>query len=242
MKAIILAAGMGVRLRPFTQEIPKCLIEINGKTILERIIENCVPFDITRFVVVVGHKKETIFTAASKLEGGHPVEFSFVENMDYQTTNTGVSLVLALDSIKEDVVIINGDDVFEKQIMRKLLESNTSSIVIDNRKVLVQESFKVKTSDRLIELMGKDIPIDQATGEFIGISLIKLKDLDVFKTILNKKIRQNKKTYYDFIFQEFAESGSLSFTFTDGLNWTEIDTEEDLLYAQKILEGESFVK
>lgn len=233
MKVIILAAGMGIRLMPLTKKIPKCLIEINGKTILEKIIESCLSLGINDFIIVLGHGKEYVAKHLSKLS----LDFNYktIENNEYMSTNTGVSLCIALKYVNnEEVIIMNGDIIFDKRILDMLVTKNRTTIVIDNVKKLTDESFKVSIIDNSVALMGKDILIKDANGEFIGLSLIKSEDIDYIKKFLREMMEHNKKQYYDFIFQKFSCIKQIDFVFTNELRWTEIDNFEDLKCAIEV--------
>jgi choline kinase len=234
LKTVLLAAGMGLRIMPLTKDIPKCLIEVNGKTILERTVINCLLAGINDHVVVVGYKNEAVSLETSALASKYPVTFTLVENRDYQVTNTGVSLSFGLQHIQEDVIIINGDNIFDHELLKHLAKRMNTSLIIDNRKTLVAESFKVRLVNNTIDAMGKEIPLNVATGEFIGISLLRNKDLFTFKGILQELIKGNPKVYYDMAFQRLSCVSPLDFVFTEGLKWTEVDTRQDLEDAKKI--------
>jgi len=235
MEAIILAAGMGKRLLPLTLTCPKCLVEIFDETIFERIINNCLPYGINHFSVVIGHGKEAMYHIKKELEIKYSVTITYLENVNYNITNTGVSLSIALEHVKDDVIIINGDNVFDKRIIGEISLQNASSIVIDNMKSLNEESFKVRYMTNKIELMGKNIPVTRSNGEFIGISKINKHDIGAFKRILERMIKIDKNVYYDFTFQKLSFIQPLTFVLTNGLRWTEIDTMDDLANAKNII-------
>ena len=234
MKVVILAAGMGLRLGRQTEKIPKCLISVNGKTILDRMVQNCLSIGVNDFVCVVGHGKHSMLKKIAELGSNYSIKITAKENTEYRVTNTGVSLAIALRDIDEDALIINGDNIFDRGILQGLLKSTMTAIVVDRHKVLTDESFKLRINGNFIGRMGKNVPIDQATGEFIGISLIRRDDLGLFKRILSDLIR-NRNVYYDFAFQELSTIGRVSFVFTDGHQWTEVDNYDDLVLASKVV-------
>lgn len=235
MKAIILAAGFGKRLMPLTEDRPKCLVKIEGKTILERMVCNCLPLGIVDYTIVVGHGKEEVLETLDQLQRKYRIKMPYIDNFEYANSNTGMSLKLALEHAKEDVLIINGDNVTDRRIIRNLLVKNSTAVVIDNVKVLNAESFKVRFSNHRIELMGKDIHIAESNGEFIGISMIKFEDLNTFRHNLDQLVECNKNVYYDLAFQQFSQDMPISFVMTDGLLWTEVDTIDDLNIARHIV-------
>lgn len=240
MKVIILVAGNGKRLMPLTEITPKCLIEINGETIIEKIIKKCSNIGISDFVIVVGYKKELVTQKLSDLFSGLACrcDYRIVENIDYDTTNSGISLYLALKDNKtnDDIAIINGDLLFDKRILDMLINKDTTSTIIENKKKLTEESFKVILENNKIKSIGKDIPIELSDGEFIGFSLIKLNDIYTFKDILEKMVIRNKRQYYSCVFKKFSEIIPINFIFTNGLKCTDIDVIEDLNYAKEIIE------
>lgn len=235
MIAIILAAGKGKRLMPLTRGVPKALLKINGKTILENIIEKCVNNYIKEFVITVGHKKEMIASECNMLRSKYDLNIHLVENEKYFETNTGYSLHLALKQIDGDILIINGDNVFDEKILTNLLKSNNSAIVIDNVKELDNESFKVDLEGGVIKSMGKEISIENSEGEFIGISKVNKKSNSLFKKILINLVVNNPQQYYDIAFRDLNKTVPLDFIYTNSLNWTEIDTFNDLEYAKKLV-------
>jgi choline kinase len=235
MKVIILAAGIGQRISPLTDKVPKCLLTLGETTILRRIVDNCMHFGIEEFTAVIGHGDGAMIEAIDQLQCLFSIRFSYIRNPRYRTTNTAISLQIGLDNTKDDVMIINGDNVFDKEILRGLLNQSFTAVAIDNCKTLCDESFKVNIKGNRIELMGKDIPLVEANGEFIGISIIRKRDLELFKSILGKITRLNENSYYDYAFQELSLIQPISVVFTNGLKWTEVDTKHDLIIAQKLI-------
>lgn len=252
IKTIILAAGKGRRLGNVTESIPKCLIELNGKTVLENMIKNCVDTGITDFVIVVGHKNELIKQKLSDIAKNYKINYDeinydeinydIVHNCDYASTNSGVSLDIAFGHIanndnNDDIIIMNADVIFDKKILQDLVKRNTTTMVIDDKKILTEESFKVKIEDSKIVSMGKDIPIENSTGEFIGLSIIKSKDIRPIKDILKRLIVKDKNQYYSCIYKIFSNIENIDYIFVNGSKWTDIDVPEDLKYAEEIIGG-----
>ena len=88
MIGVILAAGMGTRLRPLTDNIPKALLEINDMTLLERMIKNCIDAGMKKFIVLVGYKKETVEEICPKIAEKYDIDITILENEKYDVTNT----------------------------------------------------------------------------------------------------------------------------------------------------------
>lgn len=237
MIGIILAAGRGQRLSrdvDLNKIGPKCLLTINDYTLLERMVSDLVSFNVSTINVVVGYKADLIQEVCATLEKKYGASFNLVHNHNYLSTNTAYSLHIGLDDVHDDLIIFNGDVLYDYTILTDLLEIDQTAISVDNKKILTGESFKLRIANGQIEEMGKTIPIDSATGEFIGISKIVKNDLKEAKQLLKLLVSDNINNYYDFLYQSLSQSGNLAYSFTNGLNWTEIDDIHDLIYAKNI--------
>jgi len=234
---IILAAGRGRRLSgdiDLEKIGPKCLLTIDGYTLLERMVSDLVSFNVDAVTIVVGYKADMVREACATLGRKYGTDFNLVHNNDYLSTNTAYSLHIGLDDVHDDAVIFNGDVLYDYTILNNLLELNQTAISVDNKKALTEESFKLRIVNDRIEEMGKTVPIERATGEFIGISKIAGGDLREAKRLLEILVSDNLNNYYDFIYQSLSKSGNLAYSFTNGLKWTEIDDLHDLKYARTI--------
>ena len=148
MIGVILSAGMGARLMPLTKDIPKPLLVINEKTLLERMMENCINANINDFILIVGHNKQKAYEIAPELEEKLGISIKIIDNDKYDVTNTSVSTYLASSFIEkeslDDFILINGDNVVNPEIITKIASTDNTSLVVDNFKNLNEESFKVK--------------------------------------------------------------------------------------------------
>lgn len=237
MIGVILAAGCGRRLgRDIDLEKigPKCLLPIDSRTLLERMVQDLVSFGVDTITIVVGYRAEMVREACAVLGRKYGARFNLVRNDAYLSTNTACSLQIGLSGIHDDVIIFNGDVLYDRAILDDLLGMNRTAIAVDNTKPLTEESFKVRIANGRIEEMGKTVPVERATGEFIGISMIARSDLREAKRLLNALVSGDPNNYYDFIYQSLSESGNLAYSFTNGLKWTEIDDIRDLRYAESI--------
>ncbi len=233
MIAVILAAGMGERLMPLTKDIPKTLLEINNRTIIENMVIKCLDNGIKEYLVVVGHFKEKVAKECQRLALKYDVTFNIVENNEYFKTNTGVSTLLAVKQLKNrDFIIINGDNVFDEKIIENLLESDSTAMIIDNHKKLNQESFKIMIEDSVIKDMGKEISIESSSGEFIGISKVASGDVELFTEILSRLTSEDPQQYYDIAYVELSRKSKVDYVYTNGLKWTEIDDINDFNHAK----------
>lgn len=248
---MILSAGMGTRLMPLTKEIPKPLLEINGMTLLERMIKNCMNVGINEFIIIVGYNKEKVIELAPELEEKHSISIKIVENERFDVTNTSVSTYLASKNLEgekaDDFILINGDNVVDPQIIADIAKRENTSLIVDNYKQLNEESFKLiienetfnedKTiANGTIKEIGKGININSSTGEFIGVSKVAKNDIPKFNKILKELIGDDEQNYYDFAYKTLSKISPIDFVLTNGLKWTEIDDHTDWEQAQKLID------
>ena len=250
MIGVILSAGMGARLMPLTKDIPKPLLVINEKTLLERMMENCINANINDFILIVGHNKQKAYEIAPELEEKLGISIKIIDNDKYDVTNTSVSTYLASSFIEkeslDDFILINGDNVVNPEIITKIASTDNTSLVVDNFKNLNEESFKVKIenveygenksiANGAISEIGKDIDIESSFGEFIGVSKVIKKDVARFNELLIEFINEDKQNYYDFVYKPLSNEITIDYVLTNGLKWTEIDDHADWEMANQLV-------
>ena len=239
MKVIILAAGSGNRLKPYTNDKPKCMVELLGKPILKYQVETLNALGLDDILVVGGYHIE-------KIKG---FKFKIIKNEQYDCTNMVSSLFCAEDFINrnEDLIISYSDIIFEKEVLKNLLKSNAPiAISVDkNWSNLWQtrmenplddaETLKIKDEIYVRELGKKPKNIQEIEGQYMG--LIKIRS-DFISEFCNTWHSLDKKDTYDG--QDFKNMYMTSFlqvfinrgikveaAFTNG-GWLEIDTKDDL--------------
>ncbi len=237
MKAILLAAGVGSRIRPLTDDKPKSLLDINGKSILERMLDNVRAVGIKEVVVITGYREDQLKEFISSKFSDLSVQYK--TNDIYEQTNTGYSLLLTRDLIGDDDFIkFDADVVFEEEILRKLISSpHETALCIDRNINLEAEEVKARTdSEGKVLEVGKKLDPHTASGESIGIEKISKSAAKILYAEL-ERLMQNKENwqeYYDDSYTTLVNQG-VPFAAVDitGLKWVEIDTHEDY---QKALE------
>lgn len=117
--ALLLAAGMGNRLQPLTNDMPKCLTRINGMPILEQLVDCLHQYDFKRLIVVVGYFEQSIRDFLDEIAGDLTIEY--IVSSEYKTTNNIDSLWLARDIIKEPFLLIESDLIFDPSLLEDML-------------------------------------------------------------------------------------------------------------------------
>lgn len=231
MQAIILAAGMGRRLKSLTGGVPKPMVKIGGKSIIHYQIESCLGLGVEQFVIVIGYRKAEL--QSHVLELLSPEQVRFVVNPDYATTNTLYSLFLASEYLVIDTLYFNGDVLFEKTLLPKLLDKKTSSILVE-RKTCGAEEVKVIINDKgFVTAIGKELSQELCIGEFIGIACFR-------KEVLVKMVKYlqlgvdalQHNNYFEYAVNKFCGVIEILAVSTEGAACIEIDFPEDLNRAR----------
>jgi choline kinase len=236
MKALILAAGVSSRLRPLTESVPKCLLEIGGGTILGLTIENLIANGIGDIVIVTGYRGDQIRSYVR--ESFPALDVEFVANERFATTNNSFSLFLTERAASGgDVMLLDSDIVFDSRIVGLLLSSPSRTCLALSRKgVLGDEEIKVEVGPggNVIRI-GKDVPAGDAAGESIGIERLSRTFMASVYRILKRLFRDGKNAdlFYEAAFQEAIHAGALMHAVDVGtLECIEVDTAEDLEAAR----------
>ncbi len=237
IRGIVLCAGRGGRLRPYTDDTPKCLLSFGGKTILERCLDGLRAAGVGDIILVTGYHQELIerFVEERDYAG-----ITFVVNEAYAHTNTAVSLNLALKRAASDVVVVNGDVLFDPSILADLVALPVShGAAVDADISLDGEEVKVIVRGGRIVKIGKDLDPKDSLGEAIGIYKI---GRDVIGDLIgiydDLESRGELHHFFEKGFDLLNGKGSgdersFGVFLTRGRPWVEIDTLEDYHHAER---------
>jgi len=156
MKAIILNSGIGTRMRPFTNENPKCLVKLNEKTILEHELENLLHYGIKDIIITTGHFEEKVKNLVK--EKFPQLNVTYVKNPKYDSTNYIYSIWLARELIDDEVILMHGDMVFERELLGRLVNGGERThVLINNKSVPPKKDFKGRIENDLVKEIGLDV-------------------------------------------------------------------------------------
>ena len=238
MQAIILAAGLAKRLRPLTDTTPKCLLDVGGKNLLHRTMDNIISNGIKEFIFVTGYRENMI---KDYLKKNFPnVKIDFITNSDYSNNNNSYSLWMTKDFVKDDFILLDSDILFNAGIITKLLNDENENAAAVNKSVkLDEEQIKVTLdSKNRILRMAKDVPLDEAVGESIGIEKFsKSFGREIFEILDRKILKENNvNEFYEKTFEEIISRNdvrnSIYCVDVSEYECIEIDTVEDYYKAQ----------
>lgn len=243
MKAVILAAGTATRLRPLTNDTPKCLLKVGDKPILEIIINNLLLNNIFNIVLVTGFEEQKIRDYISKHFPN--IKVTYIFNDVYDSTNNIYSFWLAKDSLLgDDIILLDSDIIFDHKIINRLLVSGYENCLALKKHQLGDEEIKVKAdyNGRVLEI-SKIVPPYLAVGESIGIEKFGNKSLNKLLDIIDNLVVEQKRVniFYEVAFEQLIKEGEDIYAVdTTDLLCMEIDTAEDLKVADELLKSGKF--
>lgn len=236
MHCVILAAGTSTRLRPLTNEIPKCLLPIGTQPMLERIITAVRGAHVRKITIVLGFEANKIiaFCANKFPDSG----IRFVINAEYASTNNAYSLLLARGNVCDDsMLLLDSDILFDDTILQLLINSkHHSCLAVRTVGEIGDEEMKVKINPHkeILEI-GKHVKLESTYGESIGIEIFSQEATQILFHTLQKRIITEGRTneYYEASFQEMIDAGSMIFAEDVGIRrCMEVDTVDDLRKAE----------
>ncbi len=240
MNVVILAAGIGSRLRPYTDTMPKSLVPLNGTPMLARIIESFRELPVERFYVVTGYREDQIRAFFADREE----RVTFIYNERFDTAGNGYSLLCAREALSGKAFFkVDSDLVFEPAIAGRLAAApGDVRVTVDVRDDMGEEEMKVKvdTEGRIVAF-SKEIPPSEAWGESIGIEFMSAEGgRVVFEELAAMMDEGLTGAYYEEAYGRLAVKGA-HVTATRVMpedRWYEIDNEEDLQGASRLFAEE----
>lgn len=233
MNLVILASGMGTRLN---KKIPKCLVSINNKTILERIINISQEFE--KVIIVGGYKINLIKKIINNKKNIY-----IINNKDFKTTNMVESFFKAYNKIDKDVIITYSDILFDQSLFKKMISFNKNHLLLKSNwrktwslrmseKKLKLDAEDIKTKKNEIISIGDKIKKKLPKYQFMGLIRINYRNLKSVKTFYTK-IKNKKVDFTNFI-NLLIKNKIIRFKFKGTKkSWFEIDNKKDLLIAKK---------
>lgn len=243
MIGMVLAAGAGRRLRPYTDTLPKALVPVDGETtILDIALANLAEVGLTDVAVVVGYRADAVESRQAALEERHGVRLTLVHNDKAEEWNNCYSLWLARDHFTQGALLVNGDTVHPVGVERTLLAARERDgapgilLALDDQKPLADEEMKVVVDEagrmrRITKLMDPA----EATGEYIGATLIEPAAAEALATALEATWQRDPDLYYEDGYQTLVDTGGeVGVASIGAVSWVEVDNHDDLAKAREI--------
>ncbi|HXE80359.1 MAG TPA: phosphocholine cytidylyltransferase family protein [Vicinamibacterales bacterium] len=228
MRAVILAAGLGSRMLPHTESRPKCLLKVNGHSIIEYQFAALRQCGITDVVIVLGHQGD-------KVRRHLDVPVTYVENREYASTGSSYSLWLTRDLIRDGFLYINSDLVFHPRMLEALLSSpHPDAIIVDRTVNLTGDMQKAQMDGERILQMSKNLPAELACAEVVGPARFSVEGARRLIAHLDDLIARGERSRWAYeVFGEIARRHPFMGVDNPGCLWAEVDTPADLIEANQ---------
>ena len=229
MIGVILAAGMAKRLRPLTDTMPKCLLKVGGRTLLERTVEAMRQAGISEFVVVTGYRGDMIRDFLSAYD--ESLSFTFLHNADYEHNNNIYSLWMAGEVVRgKDFLLMDSDIFCDPAAVVRIAQEPESALAVNRHECGEEEMKVVVDADMRITEISKTCRPEDAMGESVGIEKITANYSEALYKELDQMILQEKliDIFYERAFERLIPQGH-TFRVVDTSSYFsyEIDTPED---------------
>ena len=242
MQAIILAAGMGKRLKELTKNNTKCMVEVNGKTLIDRMLHQIEKKAFSRIIIVVGYEGKKLMDYIGTLDIKTPI--TFIENPIYDTTNNIYSLSLAKDHmLEEDTILFESDIIFEDSVLDALLtDSRESLVLVDKYESWMDGTvIKLDDADSIVEFVpGKKFKYSEKEEYYKTVNLYKFSKrfaathyvpfLEAYQAALGEN------EYYEQVLSVITmlDDPIIKAKRLNGQKWYEIDDIQDLDIAESL--------
>lgn len=245
MKAIILAAGMASRLRPLTENTPKCLLKVGEKCLLQRSIDALASNGIRDFVIVTGYLHEMIETFVAEQYGDN-INVKFIHNDVFDSTNNIYSLWLARPEAEgQEILLLDSDLLYDPRIITKVMESDADNVLTLIRHELGEEEMKVvldHENGTIIEISKTCNPAD-AAGESLGIEKMECRYTSALYKELEPMMNEEhlENVFYERAFERLIAKGhTYKVIDVTELFSCELDTVEDFENAKEKIPAELY--
>ena len=242
MFGVILAAGMAKRLRPLTDTKPKCLLEVAGRTLLERTVDAMRQAGITEFVVVPGYRADQIRDFLPAHDPQSTIHFHFLHNADYEHNNNIYSLWMSGQVVRDkEFLLMDSDILCDPAAVVRIAKEQESALAV-NRHELGEEEMKVVVdADCRITEISKTCRPEDAMGESVGIEHVTPDYSEALFRELDQMITSEGliDIFYERAFERLIPQGH-TFRVVDTTSYFsyELDTPEDFERAQQLMPQE----
>jgi choline kinase len=239
VRVIILAAGQGKRLLPLTAEVPKAMLDIGGKTLIERQIEAFAACGVTDFVVVTGYGVGRMDEALSAISRRLGVQVKSVFNPFYGIADNLASCWLARGAMTGDFIQVNGDNVFKSDLVERLLAAppRDISVAINRKEEFDADDMKVMLDGERLTEIGKTLPVDTVDAEAVGFYVFRAGGGQAYVRQLEEAMQDAAalRQWFPSAVGALAKKVDVHTISITGLQWSEVDFPVDLQRARQLV-------
>ena len=235
MKAIILSAGQGSRLGHLVDDRPKCLIEFNGRTLLDRQLDTLAANGIGEAVVVTGFHDELVSQAVAARSSGPSVTTVF--NPFYKVADNTGSLYMARDALEGECLVWNGDTLVSNALMAKVVANQRPGIcvTVDRKDRYDDDDMKVVEDGGRLKAIGKRLA-EGVNAESIGLLAFRAGGAERFRDAIEAAMRTSEGTtiWYLRVIHHLAQDSDVWTLDISGEDWGEVDFPADVEAARSL--------
>ena len=236
-KVILLVAGEGKRLHPYTLDRPKCMVEVDGISLIDRQLSVLRAEGLNDIIMIGGYKAEMLKEKGTKL----------MHNPKYYETNMVKTLFCAEEELEGEIIVSYGDIVYSRNILKALLKSTADiSVTIDKNwenywrqrnpnPLLDAETLKLNSEGNITEIGQEPKSLDEIEGQYMGLMKFSNDGLKQIKEIFHSSLNNDKiltkpanNAYMTDLLQAVINSGKTIKSIPIYDNWVEVDTVDDL--------------
>jgi len=236
MKAIILSAGQGSRLGHLVDNVPKCLIDFSGRTLLDRQLDTLEANGVRKVVVVTGFHDDRVEEALAKRNGGPNVRTIF--NPFFKVADNTGSLYMAREELSGDCLVWNGDTLVSQSLMRRVVANDRPGIcvTIDRKDGYDDDDMKVVEDGGRLKAIGKRLPMESVNSESIGLLAFRAGGAERFRDAIEQALRTPEGTtiWYLRVIHHLAQSSDVWTFDIAGEEWGEVDFPPDVEAARTL--------
>ncbi|MEO8766790.1 MAG: phosphocholine cytidylyltransferase family protein [Nitrosospira sp.] len=238
IKTIILSAGQGRRLRSLTENIPKCLLPISGKPIIEWQIDALLATGINEITVVTGFQSPLVEALLQQRYANH-AQVKTIFNPFFEVADNLVSCWVARSAMDHDFLLLNGDTVFKAALLTQVLNSELAPITlcVDYKSVYDADDMKVQLDEKgWVKHVSKTLPVNQIDAESIGLIFFRERGPHLFCNAVEDALRHQAKLkcWYLTIIDALAGKQVVNTCSVSEHLWCEIDFAADLARAEEL--------
>jgi choline kinase len=236
MKAIILSAGQGSRLGRLVDDRPKCLIDFNGRTLLDRQLDTLEANGVREAVVVTGFHDELVDRAIGARGGGPAVRTIY--NPFYKVADNTGSLFMAREELAGECLVWNGDTLVSDPLMRRVVANAQSGIcvTIDRKDSYDDDDMKVVEDGGRLKAIGKRLPLERVNAESIGLLAFRSGGAEQFRAAIEQAMRTPEGTtiWYLRVINQMSQGAEVWTLDIHGEEWGEVDFPADVDAARAL--------
>jgi L-glutamine-phosphate cytidylyltransferase len=230
VRAILISAGQGTRLLPLTLHVPKCLVEVNGRSILDDQIDSLHAAGVPEIVVVGGYRNEQIREHLAKYPSRAGI--TLVINPFWSVGSSIGSVWAARDYLDDPFILINGDTIFDVAVIEDARRQARPGVnlVVEPIQAPESDDMRVRVQDGRVLAVGKKLPLAETTHRSLGMVLSPDRPGGTYRRALQSVIEADNghNAYHHAIIDQLARTTGVAAVENSAGLWCEVDRPEDM--------------